>query len=133
MSGYIEFILIYVLIVIFDSCWFTIAFNYGFYKSIDSLMKKNKDIKIGILVWFLMAIMQFIFIKPLIIDKKSLYKPIVYGAILGFCMFGIYNGTNLVFLDEWKYDVAIIDTLWGTVSQALISYISYKYIYTINS
>ena len=126
-EGLIEFIKILILTIIFDTLWFKFAFSNSFYSSINELLYNNPNKLIGIFVWFLMTTMQYLFVKPLA-NKHSnnifnVPSSIIYGAIFGFCIFGIYNGTNLAFIKKWTLRASIIDTLWGTISQSLLAYI----------
>lgn len=36
------------------------------------------------------------------------------GAGVGFLVYGLYNSTNLSFLEQWDLEVTIVDTLWGS-------------------
>ena len=44
------------------------------------------------------------------------------ATILGFIIYGVYNTTNLVSINEFGIKEAIIDTLWGTTLFTLLSY-----------
>ena len=54
-------------------------------------------------------------------------KAILYGAFLGFGMYGLYNATNYAtFSNKWNINMAIVDTIWGTFLTSLTTYFLYK-------
>ena len=52
---------------------------------------------------------------------KSLTDIAKRGALFGFIVYGIYNGTNKATIAEFGMEEAIKDTIWGTILCALIS------------
>lgn len=44
------------------------------------------------------------------------------ATILGLIIYGVYNTTNLISINEFGVKEAIIDTLWGTTLFTLISF-----------
>jgi uncharacterized membrane protein len=46
--------------------------------------------------------------------------------ILGFCIYGIYDGTNYAMFKKWPLNVAIMDALWGGTLMALTTLITYS-------
>ena len=52
---------------------------------------------------------------------------LLYGAFLGFAMYGVYNATNFAtYPNKWNIKIATIDTLWGTFVTSITSYFLYK-------
>ena len=45
--------------------------------------------------------------------------------ILGFCIYGIYDGTNYAMFKKWPLSVAIMDALWGGILFSATTYITY--------
>jgi uncharacterized membrane protein len=46
---------------------------------------------------------------------------VINGFILGFCIYSVYNFTNLATISQWGYWEAIADTIWGTVLCGIIT------------
>jgi uncharacterized membrane protein len=44
--------------------------------------------------------------------------------LLGFCVYGIYEGTNRVIFKNWPVTFAVMDTLWGGILFALTTWVS---------
>ena len=51
-------------------------------------------------------------------DAKSVQTATLLGAVVGFVMYGFYDATNYATLSRWTAEMAIVDTLWGTVAGA---------------
>jgi uncharacterized membrane protein len=85
---------------------------------------QNKPLKINwtylILCYLLISFTIYYFV---IKDKKS----ILYSFILGCCINGIYETTNMTVLYNWNQNIVFIDTLWGGILFSLVNYI-YNYI-----
>lgn len=50
--------------------------------------------------------------------SKSLKTAALYGAIVGFILYGFYDATNMATLANWTWEMVAVDTLWGTVAGA---------------
>lgn len=53
-------------------------------------------------------------------------KAVVYGALLGFVIYGVTTAVLLATSKKWNYTISIIDTIWGIASTSFISYILYE-------
>lgn len=45
--------------------------------------------------------------------------------ILGFCIYGIYDGTNYAMFKKWPINVAIMDAVWGGILFSATTYFTY--------
>jgi uncharacterized membrane protein len=45
--------------------------------------------------------------------------------ILGFCIYGIYDGTNYAMFKKWPLNIAIMDAVWGGILFSSTTYITY--------
>jgi uncharacterized membrane protein len=50
-------------------------------------------------------------------------KSILWGALFGLVVYGVYDLTNLSLLPQWSLKVTIIDILWGMFLYAIVSFI----------
>ena len=53
-------------------------------------------------------------------------KAVVYGGLVGFVIYGITNSVLIAISKKWTYTISIIDTTWGIISTAFLSYILYE-------
>ncbi len=73
----------------------------------------------GLVVYILLAISIYHFA----IKQKS----VLNGALIGLCIYGIYNGTNLATIKNWGLYESVIDTLWGTILSGIVTWILLMY------
>ena len=50
------------------------------------------------------------------------YPPSI-GFLLGFCIYGVFDGTTIALFDAYPWSVAWMDTLWGGVLFMTVTYI----------
>ena len=48
-----------------------------------------------------------------------LHRSPAEAFVLGFCLYGVYEGTNYAILKNWSLQVAVMDTVWGGTLFAL--------------
>jgi len=71
----------------------------------------------GSITYLLLALIIYFFII-----KQKL--NITYAIILGFLVYGIYNGTNLATINLYNTKIAILDSLWGGLLFGIVTFIS---------
>ena len=63
----------------------------------------------------------FIFAIMPAVEKNSITKAIIYGAMFGFFTYATYDLTNLATLKNWPLQIVFIDMAWGALLTALVS------------
>jgi len=59
------------------------------------------------------------------VEKQSLPRAVVYGALFGFFTYATYDLTNLATLRNWPVAIVIVDILWGTILCAAVGLAGY--------
>lgn len=54
------------------------------------------------------------------------HRGLLDAFILGFVIYGTYEGTTKALLKKWEYKTMVIDTLWGGTLMALTTSIVYR-------
>lgn len=111
-----------ILIIIIDGIYLNL--NKNFYKPI---LEDNLQINytFAIITWLIIiiAIQLLVLSRPDINDTNVL----VYGLILGFCLYGVYNFTNAsIYENKWNNYIIYGDILWGMILTTVISYSLFK-------
>jgi len=109
-----------VLLICIDFIYLNLIKN-TFTKQIE-LIQKNK-IKINIYSVILCYVFLVFAINYFVLQPK---KSIWNAFLLGICIYGVYETTNLALFSQWSVYIAIIDTLWGGTLFALTTYITNK-------
>ncbi len=84
---------------------------------------QGKDLKLNLLgagfsyLFLIIAINYFI-----IIPEKS----IVSAFVLGLCIYGVFDATNLAIFEKYSIKASIVDTIWGAILFSITTFITYK-------
>jgi len=68
------------------------------------------------------VLMLFVLYKFIIIERKS---PID-AFLLGFCIYGIFDFTNIAIFKKYKYLPALVDMFWGGILFYITTLLTYK-------
>lgn len=127
MQNIILVIIISIIGPLLDAVWF--YFAGSMYKSeIGSLMPINEAGSVdfnayaGYAVYLLLACGLVFFVLP---KAGNISQAILWGALFGFIVYGVYDMTNLTILKDWNIKVSIYDMLWGTFATGLLSSIAF--------
>ena len=75
---------------------------------------------IGAYVLMVIAWVYFVY-RPYLVHK-SIGQAVKTGAILGFVIYGIFELTNFAIIKKWDMKFVLLDTFWGAILYALVSY-----------
>lgn len=120
MNLFLELIIIGIIMLIFDSIYLKLLSSF-FTKQIEKV--QNTPLKInyvGLLLCYLFLILGLYYF--IIKDKK----PVLEAFLLGVFVYSVYELTNLATFTNWKYNIVILDTLWGGVLFSMTTYLVYK-------
>lgn len=78
-------------------------------------------------VYFIMAFLVVGFVLPRFTQTSSLGQVALWGALMGFAVYGVYDLTNLAILKNYPLPFAIVDMAWGTFAFAAVSVITHKF------
>lgn len=72
------------------------------------------------LVYILIPLVLLVFVIQPFRDS-GLIAVALRGGLLGFCIYGIYDFTNLATIRDWTTQISVIDMAWGTVLCAVVA------------
>ena len=96
---------------------FYLGYMSDYYKKlISDIQKSPMKLKllptIGVYIIIMFSWYYFIYKN---ITPKTNYKSIMDSAILGFCMYSLFDLTNHAILKNWDIKTVVIDSLWGMI------------------
>lgn len=121
MNTFIKYLVILTLVLLLDFCYLYLIKN-TMLKVIKNI--QQKPLKINWIYLILCYLILSFTIYYFVIKER---KSILYSFILGFCIYGIYETSNMTIFTNWNQNIVFIDTLWGGILFSIINYI-YKYI-----
>ncbi len=116
--------------ILLDFIW--LSWQKPMYRSMVYKVQ-NSDLQIympsALIAYFLMFISLLFIIYPLVKNlqfkskKDMILASIRYGGIVGLCIYGIYNATNMAIFTNYSMKASIIDTLWGFFIYSLTTFL----------
>ncbi len=106
---------VFLTLIALDAIWLTLRLQY--HQSLFYAVQKAPVSIRWIPAFFVYAILTYAIVKIAHknIKRGKVHKAAGIGALVGGIMYGFYDATNLATLKGWTTEMALIDTLWGTV------------------
>ena len=130
MSGKIalKFFTVFALLLILDIGW--IGVNLGRYQQlVEKIQSSPLELNyvgacISYSIIYTALVLFAIPYSELASDSEhtKIWTAFRNGGILGFCIYGIYDFTNLSIFANYDPMMAVIDTCWGTTLFTLVTY-----------
>ena len=104
----------FVSLIVFDLIWFTLT-KHNIYSSIT----KKPNIYSAIFVYFIISI------TISLQEPKSYNEALIYGLLVGFIIYSVFNFTSHAIFNNWSLSTAIADTIAGTINCGIAASIVY--------
>lgn len=117
---------------VLDSIWFAIFMKDFAEEKLGHLLRISQSGSLAahmpsaLVAYALMIITAVAFLSPRVKASSSMASSFLIGALLGVCVFGIFDFTNGALLKEYPISFMLIDTLWGGVMYGCVGLIYSK-------
>jgi uncharacterized membrane protein len=108
-----------------DMAWLGFIAKNLYRKYLGSFLSDTVNWTAAIIFYLLFIIGIFYFAILPAVEKNSLAKAILSGALFGFFTYATYDLTNLATLKNWPLPIVFIDIAWGAVLTGLVSTAGY--------
>ena len=71
------------------------------------------------IVYLLMAASLIYFVLPRVSRDQSLLVAAGWGALMGLCVYGVFDFTNYAILKDYPLSMVLVDMSWGTFLYAV--------------
>ena len=116
-----SYLLTTVVFFVVDMTWLGIIAKGLYKKYLGGFLSDNVNWPAAIIFYLLFIIGIFYFAILPAVEKNSLAKAIVAGALFGFFTYATYDLTNLATLKGWPLPIVFIDIIWGSVLTGIVS------------
>ena len=117
--GFVAFL----FLMLFDLTWFRISSVTRLYDGV--ITRPKVSIAAVLVTWIILASALGVQQNPAVWSESM-----IYGALVGFVAYGVYNGSNYATLKTWSTKIALTDTIWGStacsVSSLMLFYIFHQ-------
>lgn len=122
MKHVINVLKLYSILIALDIPFLYMMQNY-FSKLIANVQKSQ--IKFKVLPALLCYIFMAVGLYGLVINTNLKNKE-MKAALLGLCIYGVYECTNKASFKDWPYEMLVGDTLWGGLLLMMTCYVYIK-------
>ena len=116
-----SFIVSSVVMILIDIVYLSFIGKPIFDRTVSSIQNSSLVVNVppAIFTYILMAVALNYFII-------SANKPAFDAFILGFCIYGVFDFTNMAIFKKYNLKTAISDTLWGAILFFTVTKITYS-------
>lgn len=117
----ISYLLTTIVFFAVDMVWLGFIAKGLYKKYLGGFLSDNVNWPAAIIFYLLFIIGIFYFAILPAVEKNSLAKAIISGALFGFFTYATYDLTNLATLKDWPLPIVFIDIIWGAVLTGIVS------------
>ena len=121
----ISYLLTTVVFFAIDMVWLGFIAKTLYRKYLGALISDTVNWTAAIIFYLIFIVGIFIFVITPAVEKQSVVRAIVLGAIFGFIAYATYDLTNYATLKGFPLNIVFIDLAWGAVLTALVSVAGY--------
>lgn len=121
----IGYILTFIVFLIVDLLWLGVIAKNIYSKYLGSFLSDNVNWTAAIIFYFIFVVGVSVFAIYPAVEKESVLRAIILGALFGFFTYATYDLTNLATLKGWPISIVIIDIIWGSILSAIVSVSGY--------
>lgn len=121
----ISYLLTAVVFFAIDMVWLGFIAKNMYRKYLGSFLSDTVNWKAAIIFYLIFIVGIFIFAIMPAVEKSSVGKAVLLGALFGFFTYATYDLTNLATLKDWPLPIVFIDMAWGAVLTASVSTAGY--------
>ena len=112
--------------IILDFVWLGLVikkFNMQMLSEIGRIKDGQFDIMYApaLGAYVLMSLALVVFVVPKISGAESWLNVVLYGGLMGFVVYGIFDMTNMAILKNYPLLFAAVDMSWGTFAFIVVS------------
>ena len=125
----IQFIVCFLLVIAIDIPYLYLNVDFYKKKTLQISGKPYPDNRLysAIIVYIAIASGIITFVLPHIDTSKShmtrFRSALLYGGLFGSLTYAVFDFTNHFMFEKWDIYVSIMDTIWGGILCALVSFI----------
>jgi uncharacterized membrane protein len=108
-----------------DLVWLGFAARGIYQRYLGHLLSEQVNWTAAIIFYLLFIVGIFIFAIMPAVEKESITRALILGALFGFFTYATYDLTNLATLKDWPLTIVLVDIAWGATLTAIVSMSGY--------
>jgi len=115
----------FLVFLVIDLLWLGVVAKSFYFRHLEPFFAEKINWPAAFIFYLLFVAGILIFAVIPAVEKQSLQRAVVYGALFGFFTYATYDLTNLATLRNWPIIIVIVDILWGTFLCAVVATAGY--------
>lgn len=120
-----SYILTTIVFFAIDMVWLGLIAKNIYRRYLGDLLSDNVNWTAAIIFYLVFIVGIFVFVIMPSVEKHSLLRAVVLGAVFGFITYATYDLTNYATLKGFPLTIVFIDLAWGAVLTSLVSLAGY--------
>ena len=121
----VSYILTALVFFAIDVVWLGLVAKNMYNRNIGHLMSSRVKWVAAVVFYLAFIVGILVFAVYPSVDKDSLPRAVVLGALFGFFTYSTYDLTNLATLKDWPVSIAVVDIAWGMALTSVVSAIGF--------
>lgn len=121
----ISYLLTTVVFFAIDMVWLGFVAKNIYRKYLGALLSDTVNWAAAIIFYLIFIVGIFIFVISPAVEKQSVVRAVLLGAVFGFITYATYDLTNYATLKGFPLNIVFIDLAWGAVLTAIVSLAGY--------
>lgn len=114
------------IMLILDAIWLSVI-GTSFLRMVTRIQKSQVCIRfLPVIFVYISLITLYIVFFPKKENKHDIQVNLSKAFIIGFCIYSVYDLTNLAIFNEYEFPIALKDMTWGGMLFALTRFLDYK-------
>ena len=122
---FISYLLTTVVFFAIDMVWLGFVAKNMYRKYLGALLSDTVNWSAAIIFYLIFIVGIFIFVICPAVEKQSVVRAVLLGAVFGLIAYATYDLTNYATLKGFPLNIVFIDLAWGAVLTALVSLAGY--------
>jgi len=120
-----SYLVAFLAFLVIDLLWLGVIAKSFYFRHLEPFFAERINWPAAFIFYILFVAGVLIFAVMPALEKQSLQRAVVYGALFGFFTYATYDLTNLATLRNWPIIIVVVDILWGTVLCAAVATAGY--------
>jgi len=129
----ISYALTFIVFLIVDLTWLGFIAKSLYNKYLGGFLTDAVNWTAAIIFYLIFVAGLSIFVIYPSLEKDSVWRVVILGALFGMITYATYDLTNLATLKNWPVTIVIIDMAWGAVLSTIVSLSGYHIVKYVSS
>ncbi|MGA3014894.1 MAG: DUF2177 family protein [Bacteroidales bacterium] len=121
----LSYIITILVFIALDMAWLGLVAKNLYRKYLGSLLSEKVNWIAAIAFYLIFIAGIFIFVIYPSVEKQSITRAMILGAVFGFITYATYDLTNYATLKDFPLTIVFIDLVWGAVITSLVSLVGF--------